>query len=54
LDAERCLAFNIFDALPMHTVAVAYSGPIHPTGHKAPIKNVTRASGDLNAMALAD
>jgi hypothetical protein len=25
---ERCLAFNIFDALPLHTVAVAYSGPI--------------------------
>jgi len=31
---ERCLAFNIFDALSMHTFAAAYSGPIQPTaGH---------------------
>src|SRR5262249_36024903 len=29
---KRCLAFNIFNALPPHTVAVAYSGPI-TTGH---------------------
>ena len=31
---ERCLAFNIFDALPLHTFAAAYSRPIKTiTGH---------------------
>jgi hypothetical protein len=35
LVAERCLAFNIFDALPPHTVAAAYSGPINATAHNA-------------------
>jgi hypothetical protein len=35
LAAERCLPFNIFDALPLHTVAAAYSGPIKTTGHNA-------------------
>jgi hypothetical protein len=29
----RHLAFNIFDALPTHTVAAAYPGPINTTGH---------------------
>jgi hypothetical protein len=29
------LAFDIFDALPPHTVAAAYSGPINATGHNA-------------------
>jgi hypothetical protein len=32
LAAERCLAFNVFDALPLHTIAAAYSGPIYTTG----------------------
>src|SRR5262249_9248029 len=32
---KRCLAFNIFDALLPHAVAVAYSGPINATtGHQ--------------------
>jgi hypothetical protein len=30
---KRRFAFNIFDALPMHTFAAAYSGPINTTGH---------------------
>jgi hypothetical protein len=41
LAAERHLP-NIFDALPLHTVAAAYSGPINTTGHNAPpFKNAT-------------
>jgi hypothetical protein len=31
--AGRHLAFNIFDALPSHTVAAAYSGPINTSAH---------------------
>jgi hypothetical protein len=34
LVAEPCLPFNVFDALPLHTFAAAYSGPI-TTGHNA-------------------
>src|SRR5262249_44833858 len=32
---ERCFAFSIFDALSLHTVAVAYTVPIHAFGHNA-------------------
>jgi hypothetical protein len=28
---RRCIAFDIFDALAMHTIAAGYSGPIKPT-----------------------
>ena len=33
LDGNWCRAFNIFDALPSHTVAVLYTRPIHTTPH---------------------
>jgi hypothetical protein len=32
---KRHLTFNVFDTLAMHTVAAAYSGPIHPPSHGA-------------------
>src|SRR5262249_56605835 len=32
---ERRFAFSIFDALSLHTVAVAYTVPIHAIGHNA-------------------
>jgi hypothetical protein len=32
---KRCLPFNVFDALPPHTVPAAYSGPVNTTAHNA-------------------
>jgi hypothetical protein len=34
-EVDRRAVFKVFDALPLHTVAAAYPGPINATGDNA-------------------